>query len=716
MAKKFGFGNNVLYQSVSDPLRYQDGSEGVGLVLVSNANGDMAFSSSSGALGAASTGIDNIARWDSETGALLDDSTWALDDNGQLVIDEYSVNSSFQVLSAYNTNTGTSAGVRMWLGNANSIASAASVQCFGTAWTTAGGWKQDAALFQAGSALAGGLSIIADGASANVAIYAGGHATGDQVAFFEAGGNVGIGTATPGVLEDISDDLIDRVLHVYNSGGPARIALEGTLASVIFIDTDFVTDKNIFLHAWSGGKMEYKSIADDFDPSVTPTNFITLDLNGTPPLIMHQITNFTDSVGMNQTVPGDPTTSAISTFAANNILHMYHATKVALIVESALPSHVFIDTDSSADQRVVQVLLTGNVFSWQVFNDALSSQRTPMQFDTGTGDVTFSGDGTFSGTGVSSFAGNLGLNQAVPGDPDQSLISTFNGNIIFHMFHGTKAQVIIESLAAEFILIDTGGTADSRVLQTSLGVVADTYLWRVLKDDLTVARTPLSLDMVTGDMTLSADLDIAGDFTATGTGTHTFSGAVRVGAGTPEFKLFIESSAAVISCEETQDMHFETAATKRYTITGAGLHGFGTTTPDELVHLALDGVDDASGTFSQLCISGTTDLTKRLNIGYDTTGNHAFIQVLDVSTAYLPLEFLGQSFTMKQATSTAAVPVLILNQTDIDDTFINFIGTSAADGTRSISSDTTEDAAKTAAVRCEINGTLGWLRIYAGES
>lgn len=57
-----------------------------------------------------------------------------------------------------------------------------------------------------------------------------------------------------------------------------------------------------------------------------------------------------------------------------------------------------------------------------------------------------------------------------------------------------------------------------------------------------------------------------------------------------------------------------------------------------------------------------------------------------------------------QQSDSGAKPVLKLDQGDIDDTFIDFIGTSAADGSRSISSDTSEDSTKFGAIRIEING------------
>ncbi len=76
----------------------------------------------------------------------------------------------------------------------------------------------------------------------------------------------------------------------------------------------------------------------------------------------------------------------------------------------------------------------------------------------------------------------------------------------------------------------------------------------------------------------------------------------------------------------------------------------------------------------------------------------------------------SSQLSVDQTSSSAGIPVLQLDQGDIDDTFINYIGTSAADGSRSISSDTTENGAKFGAIRCEINGTTKWIRIYDDHS
>lgn len=76
----------------------------------------------------------------------------------------------------------------------------------------------------------------------------------------------------------------------------------------------------------------------------------------------------------------------------------------------------------------------------------------------------------------------------------------------------------------------------------------------------------------------------------------------------------------------------------------------------------------------------------------------------------------GARLDVSQKDTSGATPVLELEQLDIDDTFVNIVGTSASDGTRSISSDTTEDAAKFGAFRVEINGTTKWVRVYDSES
>lgn len=125
--------------------------------------------------------------------------------------------------------------------------------------------------------------------------------------------------------------------------------------------------------------------------------------------------------------------------------------------------------------------------------------------------------------------------------------------------------------------------------------------------------------------------------------------------------------------------------------------------------ITVDGVKLSIG------ISGRNAVLKADNIATtdkdftfpNASGTFALLEVGNVFT-------VGQ--TIDQSSSSGAETVLKLDQADIDDTFIDFIGTSAVDGSRSISSDTTEDSAKFGAIKIEINGVTKWIRIYDTES
>jgi len=141
---------------------------------------------------------------------------------------------------------------------------------------------------------------------------------------------------------------------------------------------------------------------------------------------------------------------------------------------------------------------------------------------------------------------------------------------------------------------------------------------------------------------------------------------------------------------------------------GVGDHSNNTFLGAETARSVTTGSDNIIIGYNQDLPTATT--SDHLNIGGVVYGN--------LSTSLIGIGEATPAGTLhtNQASTTAAIPALVVEQGDIDDTFINFIGTSAADGTRSISSDTTEDSTKFGAVRVEINGTTKWIRIYDTES
>lgn len=81
---------------------------------------------------------------------------------------------------AHNTSSGASAASVFAACNAAASTSGMRVIAFGTGWTTAGAYIQDAGALDASTDLSGGMSIVAAHASGDVRIYAGGSASGNK--------------------------------------------------------------------------------------------------------------------------------------------------------------------------------------------------------------------------------------------------------------------------------------------------------------------------------------------------------------------------------------------------------------------------------------------------------------------------------------------------------------------------------------------------------
>jgi hypothetical protein len=127
---------------------------------------------------------------------------------------------------------------------------------------------------------------------------------------------------------------------------------------------------------------------------------------------------------------------------------------------------------------------------------------------------------------------------------------------------------------------------------------------------------------------------------------------------------------------------------RSYTGAGTALlpsHSFSSDSNTGMYNIAADTLGFATAGSEQMRI------TSAGRVGIENTAPAAQLQVTQPST-------------------TAAIPVLTLDQDDIDDVFINYIGTSAADNTRSIS--TAALGTYAGKVRVEINGAVRWMAFY----
>ena len=199
------------------------------------------------------------------------------------------------------------------------------------------------------------------------------------------------------------------------------------------------------------------------------------------------------------------------------------------------------------------------------------------------------------------------------------------------------------------------------------------------------------------------------------------STGVGIGTASPATKLHVIGGTKLGTTAETGGFNEHTVILSDGNVASQG-------------GLLMTNVDSASAGYSSIKFNVTgsgTSGAADLHIGVvDNDDPNTFIRQhmhLDGATGNVYFNSGGKvgigigSATAKlhidQSSASGAMPVLRLDQADIDDTFIDFIGTTASDGSRSISTDTTVDESdKFGAVAVEINGVKKWLRVYDTHS
>ena len=158
---------------------------------------------------------------------------------------------------------------------------------------------------------------------------------------------------------------------------------------------------------------------------------------------------------------------------------------------------------------------------------------------------------------------------------------------------------------------------------------------------------------------------------------------------------------------------------------GTGGIGVGIASPANRLHLENGGLAITGGT-----AVGASEYVSRILVNSGGSTGHTLCHLLNTEETIFKahgatgtIGKIGIGLTtptsklhIDQSATAGAMPVLRLDQGDADETFIDFIGTSAADGAANISSDTTTDSAKFGAIRIEINGVHKWIRIYDDHS
>jgi hypothetical protein len=198
-------------------------------------------------------------------------------------------------------------------------------------------------------------------------------------------------------------------------------------------------------------------------------------------------------------------------------------------------------------------------------------------------------------------------------------------------------------------------------------------------------------------------LNDAGNITANG--TLTVSGNTSLDGGT---FVFNESSADL-------DFRIEGNGDANLFFTDAGNDRVGIKTNSPSTELDVVGgikatgnIDFDGGSFTFNDSSASVDFRIETN-----TLTHAFFADGSADKIGFGTSSPTSAFvTIDQASSSAAVAVLTLDQGDADQEFIRFDGTSGSDQTKSITTDTSVGSL-TGHIRVNINGTDYWIPFYA---
>lgn len=293
------------------------------------------------------------------------------------------------------------------------------------------------------------------------------------------------------------------------------------------------------------------------------------------------------------------------------------------------------------------------------------------------------------------FRGQLGFGNPIVGG------STVN-NVLFVGPNSANARVLLSgSVGSDVMMIDSGGIVNARVAQlvNSAGVVE----LRQLSDIATPGWTFLGCNLATGDVGIgttapASKLDIF-------TGSNVDGIKIRgLSSGTQTSDIFVGVQGNLILSTKSAvgGLPFIEAQTK------SAFFGF----------VIRDSTGVGAAYANMYMVRALAPNPAYLTITVQSVNDFNALVITDidkVGVGNLPLA-ADAKFRVEQRSASAAIPVVDLEQLDIDDTFINYVGTSAGDGSRSISSDTTEDSAKFGAFRVEINGVTKWVRVYDDHS
>ena len=209
--------------------------------------------------------------------------------------------------------------------------------------------------------------------------------------------------------------------------------------------------------------------------------------------------------------------------------------------------------------------------------------------------------------------------------------------------------------------------------------------------------------LYTDGSTMFDVLDDAGNITANG--TLDVAGDVNFNGG--EF-VFNQAGADLDFTVEGN-----TATTLLFCDAGNDRVGINSSSPSKTLHV-VGGIKNESGTVN---FDGGLFVFNEAGADYDfriegDADTHLFFTNADNDRVGIGVSSPAAKMEIDQSSTTGAIPVLELDQADVDQPFIKFDGDSASDTSKNITTDTSIGDL-TGYIRINVEGTDRWLAFYA---
>ncbi len=238
-------------------------------------------------------------------------------------------------------------------------------------------------------------------------------------------------------------------------------------------------------------------------------------------------------------------------------------------------------------------------------------------------------------------AGNVGIGTS---SPTARLTVTSSGT--------TSPFIISSSSGTTLLSVDNQGNFNLATLTTSSLVMSDANknLQSVtLGSGLSISGSTLNTTQAGGIWTLGSGLiynATSTDLVGIGTITPTTTLFVQGKAGTNPFAIASSTGTQLVSVDQR------------------GFMAIGTTTPSAKLHVLGDAnTSGESWNNLQVWITGSTNVSRRLGLGYDTTNNHGEIQSGESGSGWTPLSLNPFGSYVGIGTTTPAGPLEVVDLT-----------------------------------------------------